>query len=396
MNKIKMYIISCFVLCVFGLLFPIIGFASQAAEYEWPKNLIISAPTGGGQYTNILGWAGVLEQSTGMKVRVVPNDVGPTRAKQIRERDADFECESLGAYAYHMEATYGSALRDGGPFQVRIGWISKITNRGYIVRGDSPIKTIYDIGPGTKFAQPLVHPGIGIKNLALAAWLNLDKEDIVEVNCSSMGETFSAIAEGRADITNSASSGADIIQFVNNPKGMRMLPLPYEEDPEGAARWLEVDPIEAFGTISYGIEEMVGLPGVASPSLHFWSADADPDLVYNLTKWFVENYDAYKDNESSLVSATLDNFREVLNYTPFPVHEGTIRYLKEKGLWNPEDDIRQERNIELIESYIKAYQEAIAKADETNIQVNPSNQKWIDLWENYKKELNLTQFKNMY
>jgi TRAP transporter TAXI family solute receptor len=388
----KRIIVICFILCILAMIF-MLGFCeAESKEYVWPKSLVVVTPSAGTvAYSNVLGWAAVLEKSTGMRTRVIPLDVPPTVAKMLRDGNVDMNFEPLGACTYTLEATQGAASRDGGPYQMRVGYCGMTAFRGYIVRGDSKIKTIYDIGPETRIAQPPI-PGIVNKNYALLAWLKLDKKDIVEVKLSSMGATLEAVADGRADVVNTGFTGAAVAQLQNNPKGIRVLPLPYKEDKEGAARFLEVNAVESFGECTVGIKEALGLPSIVQPYFHYWSANADPDLLYNLTKWFAENYDAYKDNEPSLPSMTLDNFIATLDYTPFPVHEGTIKYLKEKGFWTSENEARQQRNIELIDKYMKAYKEAIAMADEKKIDVKVTNQAWIDLWENYKKEQNLPRF----
>ena len=76
-----------------------------------------------------------------------------------------------------------------------------------------------------------------------------------------------------------------------------------------------------------------------------------------------------------------------------PVHDGLIKYLKEKGLWTAAHDARQEQNIELITRYVDAFHEAIDMADEQGIMVDPANEEWMELWANYKKELGLPKFR---
>ena len=76
-----------------------------------------------------------------------------------------------------------------------------------------------------------------------------------------------------------------------------------------------------------------------------------------------------------------------------PAHDGLVKYLKELGKWTPAHQARQEANIDLMNSYVKAYQEAIGIAAERGIAVSPSNDEWIELWEGYKKQLALPNFK---
>jgi hypothetical protein len=75
-----------------------------------------------------------------------------------------------------------------------------------------------------------------------------------------------------------------------------------------------------------------------------------------------------------------------------PLHDGTVKYLKEKGLWTDAHEKRRQQQIELIDQYIEAYQTAIDTADEKGINVDPTNEEWLELWTNYKKELGLPPF----
>ena len=92
---------------------------------------------------------------------------------------------------------------------------------------------------------------------------------------------------------------------------------------------------------------------------------------------------------------SIEFLRKQLDETFLPVHEGQIKYLKELGIWTAADDARQEYNVNLIDRYIKAYDEAIAMADEKTMKVAPDNEEWVELWGNYKKSIGLPKLKVM-
>jgi hypothetical protein len=75
-----------------------------------------------------------------------------------------------------------------------------------------------------------------------------------------------------------------------------------------------------------------------------------------------------------------------------PLHDGTVRYLEEKGLWTQAHEARRQANIALLDRWIEAYQEAIDMADDAGIAIDPGNEEWMELWENYKEELGLPRF----
>jgi len=137
----------------------------------------------------------------------------------------------------------------------------------------------------------------------------------------------------------------------------------------------------------------MGVRGIVGINPLMTREDADTELVYHVAKWLDENYDLYKDNHAWNQYMTIDNLMNILETWFVPAHDGLIKYLKEKGLWTAAHDARQAQNVELITRYCDAFQEAIDLADDQGIDVNPENEEWIELWENYKKQLGLPKCK---
>jgi hypothetical protein len=62
-------------------------------------------------------------------------------------------------------------------------------------------------------------------------------------------------------------------------------------------------------------------------------AATDTDLVYNMTKAMVELYNDYKDGAPGNLG--WDIKRQIFAWA-IPMHEGAVRYYKERGLWTAE------------------------------------------------------------
>jgi hypothetical protein len=62
-------------------------------------------------------------------------------------------------------------------------------------------------------------------------------------------------------------------------------------------------------------------------------ANADTDLVYNMTRAMVELFDDYKDGAPGNIG--WDIKRQIFAWA-IPMHDGAIKYFKEKGLWTAE------------------------------------------------------------
>jgi len=80
----------------------------------------------------------------------------------------------------------------------------------------------------------------------------------------------------------------------------------------------------------------------------------------------------------------MDNVMTLAETHFIPLHEGTVRYLKEKGLWTPTAEERRQYNIDLLDQYIEAWNDALLDADTKGIEVNPKNKEWLELWYSYR------------
>lgn len=360
-------------------------------EWQWPERIaIISSPGVGLAATT--GYTSELFKSTGTTIRIVPEINTQLRFKWLQTGRFFSGAEGASTIRDVLEATKGYAIRDGGPYQLRTIWAYTSADAGYLVRGDSDLKTIYDIKAGTKFVDLVPVPGYWLWMEAIAAWVGVDAADIVKVPVSSPGAALRAISGGQADALFFFPPTPEAMEAAAAPHGIRWLDLNAEEDPEGAKRFLEFQPTATFGVMSQS-PEATGVWGINALVPTMTRAEEDPELVYHFAKWLDENYDLYKDNHMWNQYMTIDNTMAILETWFIPAHDGLIKYLKEKGLWTAAHDVRQAQNIELVTSFVEAYQEAIYMADDQGIAVDPENEEWIELWENYKKQLGLPKIK---
>jgi hypothetical protein len=328
-----------------------------------------------------------------MQIRIVPESNPSTKIKWVA--NGDFFCapESDGYMRNVLEAIKGNAMRDGGPFQVRLIWSYTTGGAGYMVRGDSDIQTIYDIKPGHKFVFFEFVPGFQIFVDALCAWIGIDPDDLIMAPCGNYATGIRFISMGQADISFAYPMSPDVFEAASAPNGIRWLELLAVEDPEGAKRFQELISTATFGKMASGAGDAIGKYGLINSSYTMTRVESDPDMVYHFAKWMDENFELYKDNHPWNKNMNIDGLMHIINTSFTPVHDGLIKYLQEKGLWTAAHDARQKQNVELLTRYVEAYQVAIDMADDKAISVDPENEEWIELWEGYKQELNLPKFK---
>jgi hypothetical protein len=287
------------------------------------------------------------------------------------------------------------ATRDGGPYQIRIWWPHGRGGYGYATRGDSDIKTPYDIKPGTKVAHLSFLGETGMNFMRpLLAWAQLDEEDVVLVPAGTIDANTHFLMEGKADIALGFPISPIWVEAEAGPSGLSWIELDAAADPEGAARFLAANPVARFGQYGkQGVESAHDVWMIATLPRYDIHAEEDTELVYNMVKWLIDNHDTYKDAHAYCKFMTVDELMELAETDYVPLHDGVVKYLEEKGLWTPAHEARRQQQIDVITQYIEAYQNAIDMADDKGINVDAADEEWLDLWENYRDSLGLPGFK---
>lgn len=360
----------------------------QPVVWKWPNAIHILGMGSAGQ-VKLVSIASVLESRTGMLVRVQSEDSYVMAARGVKENKFAFADFSASAVANAIMGLEEYAVRDGGPFIPTLVYTSSYGSTGFMVRGDSPIKTPRDIKPGMKMGISRKTTGMMNPYLALLNWAGLKENDVLWVETGDTTAAVRAVVDGRADLAFAPPSGPYIYEAVAGPKSARFIDMNPQKDPEGAKAFTAIGPLYDLGPIENAPESIRGTWGMSSYRWLFTSSDTDPELIYQIAKWLDANFNLYKDTHETNRWMTLDSMKEGLKTIYFPVHPGLKKFLIEKGVWTDAHEKRSQYNYDLCASYVKAYNEAIAKADAQKITVSPTNQKWLELWENYKAEKKL-------
>lgn len=275
---------------------------------------------------------------------------------------------------------------------------------GFMVRGDSHIKTIYDIGPETRVARPAAASEM---IYALLAWLQLNKGplppyaadaawNVKLVPLESWEANLKSIIDGSVDVGWATPENPLVREAAKSPHGIRFLDLPVSADPDGARRFRQLLP---FGTLMpaprHGVQEMWGVTSLVGTACFWCRADLDSSMAYKLTRWFDENYEGYKDKGNKLDTYNREAFRWTLDVAMAPVHEGALAYFKEIGLWTRADDLRQTYNTALMTRYCEVWEEALQRADREGIVVSSECDAWKRLWADTKREQRLPRYRQM-
>jgi hypothetical protein len=356
---------------------------------------------GGTTITDMGVVAGFLREQMGVEVRFIP-ELDPRRKLEwLKNECIDIFYESSPTPMY-LE---GNSPEDigpyRGPFPMRIVGSAHFAAIALVVREDSEINSIYDITPETRWATPALVPNILLHGML--AWVRQYKSPIPEnpariewtakvIPCQDTQASLRAVIEGRADITI-----ADAVEpWVRAASKIRFLDLPVASDPEGVGRFRRFVPIGKLKPAPRETAEGIwGNTCFLGTACLWCRPDFDTELAYELTRWFDVNYALYKDKGMKLLSYTRQAFREALDVATAPVHNGTVRYCRETGIWTKADDARQEYNTRLMDWYCAVWKEATAEAKARGIAISAASEPWIKLWAGRKKELHIPVYRQM-
>jgi len=373
-----------------SVLVSIVFVSPPASGWQWPSTFaIVTTGTGTAGYAQTLAWGALLEEQTGMKVRVIPSDNYAERARSHKAGQSILSINTITEVFTQCEATETHATREGGPHETGIVWSNARVPFGFIVTKESDIKTIYDLKKRKpKIALFSPSPTSVLQAKALLSMIELDEKDVIFVPVTTWASNAKSVPEGKADVAFASPIAAVSFEVEASAKGIRWLELP-KQDKEGLARYSRVIRGVSFAPAYKGVKSANGVNMVANISYYHALAGTDPELIYQVAKWLGENHSKYRDKhpdsgdmDIEIQRGNLDLARQ-MNY--LPVHDGTIRYLKEKGKWHAADTTWNEKNKDLLSRYVKAYKAAITAADEKNIKITPDNKDWVALWESFKK-----------
>jgi len=332
---------------------------AHSADYEMPRLLAIGTPgISSGSFASTNGWAPIFQEEMGTTTRIVPEDSETQRYHRLTDRrDLTMSSVSAAEMRFQIQGIGGYAPMK--PVPMRVVWHHNDTPWGFVVSGDSDLETIEDLKKGgVKVAQGVFSPPmVTAVTQALPAFLGLSEEEAKQtlefVPASSYVENCRSVVEGKADVAYCAPISSVLSEMEGAPGGIRWLPMD-RDNKEGWDGFLKHRPMVVPVEISLGVSTARGVDGVTSNFLYAVPADADEEFAYNMAKWFHQSFDKYKGTHGLAARMSLEIFRDYLDRSPLPVHEGTVRYLKEIDAWTEEDEAWNSEAADKMDKWIAA------------------------------------------
>ncbi|MDO6459664.1 TAXI family TRAP transporter solute-binding subunit [Granulosicoccaceae sp. 1_MG-2023] len=336
-----------------------------------------SYDVGSAGYAEASAMADAFGKKFGTRIRIQPSGSAIGRLQPLLSGRATVGFLATETF-FAAEGTHDFSTRQWGPQNLR-ALAGRPSSMGVFTAKDAGIETLADL-KGKRFAFVAGNPSVNVKCIAFLAFAGLTQDDVEAVVFPTYGSAMSSLARGEADASCTTSTPSHVYELAESPRGVRWLDM----DPDDTEGWKKVSEVAPFfapfrETIGAGLSEdnPVNIMAYRYPVLAV-KADMDADTAYNMLKAVDETYPLYKSATAAMVRWDLE--KSGIPAIDVPFHEGAIRYLKEKGIWNDEyqawNDARTKRLDALLEAWPKAVAEGEGKSDE----------EFAEIWERYRQQ----------
>lgn len=377
--KRKMWIATGLVFALVAA-FPVASSAKKPSGV--PATLSCSAyGVGSGAYTMLAFFGDAWLKEYGLKLRVVPAGTDMARMIPLRSREVQFCSSGVAAY-FAQEGIYEYADRAWGPQDFRYLWIAQHPGCALEVRGDSDIRNLSEL----KGKRVPYIPGAAAVNVAVESFLKaggLTWKDVVRIEMPSYGAAAAGVITGTVDTCFFNVTGGKMYELEASPHGIRYLCPPASDKKAWKAMTSILPFFTAFrSTIGAGISKDKPTNTMIYPYPIFVAyKDLPDDVAYFITKATHESYAMVSAKDASGKMKLCWSMEANLNLFEkggcWPYHNGTIRYLKEKGLWKEEYEKINQAAIERQEKLKSLWKKTVAEADAKNLGDKEFTKLWL-------------------
>jgi TRAP transporter TAXI family solute receptor len=341
--------------------------ASSQTGGKLPETLTWTAyDVGSGGYNQAVAIGNALKNKLGISLRVLPGKNDVSRTIPLRDGQVTFSANGVGGSYMAQEGVYEFGAKDWGPQPVRALLLNNSDALLTVVTAkDANIKTMADL-KGKRVAWVVGSPSLNQNITALLASANLTWNDVKRVDFGGFGAAMDGIVNNQVDAAFSSTISGQAYKIAASPRGIQYPIVPHKDN----AAWERLNKLAPFYVRQWGAEGAdlsadKKVEGATYPYPVLMSmANADADLVYNMTKAMVDLFADYKDGAPGNVG--WDIKRQIFAWA-IPMHDGAIKYFKEQGLWTAE---HQKHNDSLV-----ARQKVLADAWKVHLAKAPSDEK---------------------
>ncbi|MBY0531021.1 MAG: TAXI family TRAP transporter solute-binding subunit [Xanthobacteraceae bacterium] len=320
---------------------PLIGVAAIASTLAYAQSKLPDTITwtaydvGSGGYNQAVAIGNALKNKMNVNLRVLPGKNDVSRTVPLRDGQVPFSANGVGGSYMAQEGLYEFGARDWGPQPVRALLLNNSDALLTVVTAkDANIKTMADL-KGKRVAWVVGAPALNQNITAMLASANLTWNDVKRVEFGGFGAAMDGIVANQVDAAFASTISGQAFKIAASPRGIQYPVVPHS-DKEAWARLRKVAPfyVPQWGAEGADLSATNKVEGATYPYPVLMSmANANGDLVYNMTKAMVELFPEYKDGAPGNVG--WDIKRQMFAWA-IPMHDGAIKYFKELKVWTDE------------------------------------------------------------
>jgi len=360
-----------------------------AAEPNLPKTMVWTAyDLGSSGYAEATGMSNAFKKRFGTRIRIIPAGTSIGRMLPLVTGKATYGFLANEAY-FASEGSYDFADETWGPQDIRIV-MGKPTSNAIAVAGDAGIKTVYDL-KGKRLGYVKGNPSVNVKHDAYLAFAGLTRDDIEVVWFGSYSAMTTALLANQIDGFSSVTTSANMREIEASPRGLWYAEVP-PDDVEGWKKLSAVidfvKPMKETQGAALSAEKPANMVQLRYPMITVYPKAVSADDAYQFVMAADQAFDDYKK-----ATSTGEFWAINLSGRPpadAPMHEGTVRYMKEKGFWTDEDQSWQDSRLTRLNKYLDLWGEAQAAFHEwreaegaKGNKINPK-EAWPEYWEKYR------------
>jgi TRAP transporter TAXI family solute receptor len=340
--------------------------ALPAHAEKLPETLVWTAyDVGSGGYNQAVAIGNALKSKLQVNLRVLPGKNDVSRTIPLRDGKVPFSANGVGGSYLAQEGVYEFGVRDWGPQPVRSLLLNNSDALLTIVTAkDAGIRTLADL-KGKRVAWVVGAPSLNQNITALLAFAGLGWNDVKKVEFGGFGQAMEGIINNQVDAAFSSTISGQAYKIASSPRGLQYPVIPHG-DKEGWARLTRIAPffVPAWGSEGAELSKERKVEGATYPyPVLMTYAATEPALAYAMTRAMVELYAEYKDSAPG--NNGWDIARQIFAWA-IPVHDGAIRFFKERGLWKDEHQKHNDallKRQQVLASAWSAYKEKAVSDD---------------------------------
>jgi TRAP transporter TAXI family solute receptor len=346
--------------------------APVSAQVKLPDQMSWTAyDTGSSGFNMAVAIGQVFKTKYNTDIRVLPAGNDVARLAPLKANRAVASAMGVGVY-FAQEGVFEFGVKEWGPQPVQLILSSTACNGLSLgVAKDSGVKEVKDL-KGKRVGMVVGSPALNQNAFAIMAFGGVDKKDVKLVEFSNYGAMWKGMVNNDVDAAFASTISGQAKEVESSPRGLMWPPMPAADK----AGW---DRVNKIGPYFYPHTATCGAGGITKETpvqtaaypypIVMAYASQPADLVYAIAKGMIDTYNDYKDGAPGA-----DGFevkRQNLTWV-VPYHAGTIKALKEAGVWN---DAAQQHNDMLLKR-----QAVLADSWKAYVATNPADDKFADGW----------------